>query len=315
MTQSEYIVGVDGGGTKTRAVIAKMDGVILAEHVGGPSNLQISGVEKTVLTIIQLIRECCETVKCEFSQLAAVGCGLAGVGRAADQQRMELGLREFAAVQHITFQKIIIVSDARIALEGAFKGGPGIILIAGTGSIAFGKNAKGEIHRVGGWGRYLDDEGSGYFIGKSALAAVGHYLDGFGPKTTLVQDLSSAFGLKDQAAIIDAVYKNNFDIASVAPLVMHGAEKKDKVCKEIVDRAIVALSKYVNVLSKRMSPPTTKKKIEPLRLVFVGGLIAHDTILARSLKRYVGKNISQVNVVAPLASPAQGAVLLALNNL
>jgi hypothetical protein len=64
-----------------------------------------------------------------------------------------------------------------------------------------------------------------------------------------------------------------------------------------------------------MSPPTTKKKIEPLRLVFVGGLIAHDTILARSLKRYVGKNISQVNVVAPLASPAQGAVLLALNNL
>ena len=315
MTQSEYIVGVDGGGTKTRAVIAKLDGVILAEHVGGPSNMQISGVEKTVITIIQLINECCGTVKCEISQLAAVGCGLAGVGRVADQQRMEQGLQNYSDSEHITFKKIIIASDARIALEGAFKGGPGIILIAGTGSIAFGKNDKCEIHRVGGWGRYLDDEGSGYFIGKSAIAAVGHYLDGFGPKTTLVHDLSSTFGLKDQAAIIDAVYKNNFDIASVAPLVMQGAEKKDKICKEIVDRAIVALSKYVHVLSKRMNPTTTRKIIEPLRLVFVGGLIAHDTILARSLKRYIEKNVTRVEVVPPMASPAQGAVLLALNNL
>jgi N-acetylglucosamine kinase-like BadF-type ATPase len=315
MNQSEYIVGVDGGGTKTRAVIAKMDGVILAEHIGGPSNMQVLGIEKTVLTILQLIRECCESAACDFSQLAAVGCGLAGVGRAADQQRMEQGLREYAALQHITFNRIIIVSDARIAVEGAFKGGPGIILIAGTGSIAFGKNAQGEIHRVGGWGRYLDDEGSGYFIGKSALAAVGHYLDGFGPKTTLVEDVSSTFGLKDQAAIIDAVYKNNFDIASIAPLVMQGAEKEDKICRGIVDRAIVALSNYVRALSKRMNPSSETSNVEPLRLVFVGGLIAHDTILARSLKQYIEKNISLVTVVPAMGSPAQGAVLLTLNSI
>jgi glucosamine kinase len=315
MTQSEYIIGIDGGGTKTRAVIAKTDGVILAEHVGGPSNMQISGVEKTVSTIIQLMKECCNTVQCEFSQVAAVGCGLAGVGRTADQQRLEQGLRSSAASQQLPLNKISIVSDARIALEGAFQGGPGIILIAGTGSIAFGKTAQGEIHRVGGWGRYLDDEGSGYFIGKSALAAVGHYIDGFGPKTTLVQDVSTTFGLKDQATIIDAVYKNNFDIASLAPLVMRGAEKKDKICKALIDRSIVALSEYVRVLSKRMKSSAKNKKDDPLQLVFIGGLIAHDTILARSLKRYIGKNISQVVVVPPMASPAQGAVLLAVHDL
>jgi glucosamine kinase len=314
MNQSEYIVGIDGGGTKTRAIITRRDGAILSEHIGGPSNMQVLGVEKTVETILQLIRACCKSATCDFTQLAAVGCGLAGVGREADQRRMEQELRETAVRQHFALNKIIVVSDARIALEGAFQGGPGIILIAGTGSIAFGKSANGDIHRVGGWGRYLDDEGSGYFIGKSALAAVGRYLDGFGPKTTLVNDLSTTFGFNNQAVIIDAIYKNNFDIATVAPLVMRGVEQKDKVCKEIIHLAVLALGNYVRVMAKRINPSAGRKKSDPLRLVFIGGLISNDTVLSKMLKRYIEKNIHQVRIVPPMASPAEGAVLLTMKN-
>jgi len=313
MNKAYYVVGIDGGGTKTHAVIATMEGVILTDFVGGPSNMQITGVEKTAETIFRLIVKCCKFAKCDFSQVAAVGCGLAGAGRGSDQARMKRGLEHYAASHKVKFKKIVINSDARTALEGAFDGAPGIILIAGTGSIAFGKDVQGDIHRVGGWGRYLDDEGSGYYIGKRAIAAVARYLDGLGRKTTLIRDLAVSFGLKDQSAIIDAVYRNNFDIASVAPLVLQGAEKKDPVCVEIVQRAVIALSDHVRILTPRVLSADSTRKLTKVQLVFIGGLISHDTILARLLKKYIQRHIPRVEIVHPMASPAHGAVLLALH--
>lgn len=312
MKRRKYYIGMDGGGTKTHAVIANERGEILAEHVGGPSNFQIIGVEKAAETIFSLVQSCCESVGCTIQEISGIACGLTGAGRAGDQQRMAEGLKKYAAKKKSKLKRVIIESDARIALEGAFKGGAGIILIAGTGSIAFGKDARGNVHRVGGWGRILGDEGSGYYLGRLGLTAVTHHLDGRGEKTMLTAMISKKFELTDQTAIINAIYKNNFDIASVAPLVLDAAMKKDHVCLLIAEQAAVMLANHVNVASKKILASSKTQVRSKVKLAFVGGLIANETLLATLLRQFISSTLPSIEVIRPMATPAYGAVVLAL---
>lgn len=312
MKKQQYCIGMDGGGTKTHAIITNLKGDVLAEHVAGPSNFQIIGVEKAAETIFSLIELCCESVGCEIKNIAAVACGLTGAGRVGDQQRMAEGVKKYAASKKAKLKKIIIESDARIALEGAFKGDPGIILIAGTGSIAFGKDAKGNVHRVGGWGRILGDEGSGYFLGRLGLTAVTREIDGRGEKTQLTKLIAKKFQLTDQTSIINAVYKNSFDVASVAPLVLAAASKRDPVCRMIVEHAAVELAEHVMVASKEIIASTRATVRSKIHLSFVGGLIANETLLSLLLTRYIQNNYPTIDIIPPMASPAYGAVVMAL---
>ncbi|MFZ4620047.1 MAG: N-acetylglucosamine kinase [Bacteroidota bacterium] len=310
MKKSKYFIGMDGGGTKTHAVIMDESGTLLAEHFAGPSNFQIIGIEKAAETIYSLIELCCDSIGCSMKELAGVGCGLAGAGRAMDQKNMANGLKAYAIRKGSSLKNVIVESDARAALEGAFHGGAGIILIAGTGSIAFGKDAKGNVHRVGGWGRVLGDEGSGYFVGRLGLTAVTRYIDGRGEKTLLTGMVTKELGLKDQTEIINAVYKNGFDIASVAPFVLKAAEKKDKVCRAIVENAVIELSWHVLIAAEKIAASSKKRVKEKIHVSFIGGLIANETIIARMLKQYLAQNFPMIEVAKPMMSPAAGAALL-----
>jgi N-acetylglucosamine kinase-like BadF-type ATPase len=313
MKAQKYFIGMDGGGTKTHAIIATTHGDIIAEHIGGPSNFQIIGVEKAAKTIFQLVQSCCESADCLIKEIETLSVGLAGAGRVGDQERMKAGIKKFAASKKLELKNIIVESDARIALEGAFKGDPGIILIAGTGSIAFGKDAKGKIHRVGGWGRLLGDEGGGYFIGQKGLTAVGLAIDGRGVKTKLSGMIARQFGLKDQTAIINAVYKNNFDLASVAPLVLKAAERNDQVCRLIIDNVTIELAAHVKVMERKISSSSHARIKSKIHLSFIGGLIANETLLARNLTGYIVANFPTIEIIQPMATPAFGAVVLAMN--
>jgi len=313
MKLEKYIIGMDGGGTKTHAVITNLSGVILAEHIAGPSNFQIIGVEKAAETIYSLIEMCCDSVECAISDLSIVACGLTGAGRTGDQKRMADGLKKFSAAKKKKLKKVIIESDARIALEGAFKGGAGIILIAGTGSIAFGKDVKGNVHRVGGWGRVLGDEGSGYFLGRLGLSAVTRHIDGRGDKTKLSDMIAKEFGLNDQTSIINAVYKNNFDVASIAPLVMTAAGNKDRVCLAIIENAVVELAWHVQIAAEKISSATSKKVKEKIHVSFIGGLIGNETIVSRLLTQYLDVNFPVIEMIPPMSSPAYGAAVLGLS--
>lgn len=313
--KQKFYIGMDGGGTKTHAVIADEYGKIFAEHIGAASNFQYIGVEKAAAVIVDLILDCCKSVKCSPKEIDAVALGLAGAGRVSDQKRMAAGLRKFAVKKNVSLKKIIVESDARVALEGAFKGNPGIILIAGTGSIAFAKDAKKKIHRVGGWGRILGDEGSGYFIGRLGLSAVTMHLDGRGERTSLAKVIAKKFGLKDQQSIITAVYKEAFEVASVAPLVLAEAEKGDFVCSEIVDFAVAELSEHIRVSEEKIHSVNKRKVKEKTPLAFIGGLIANDTVLFRRLKKFVIQQFPQVLLIEPQASPAYGAVIMAMEKI
>lgn len=312
MKKDTFVIGMDGGGTKTHAVILDQHGTVMAEHTLGPSNFQIIGVEKAADVLHELVRLCCESAECSPKHVAAVVCGLTGAGRAGDQKRMADGLKAYAAAKRTPLKTVLVESDARIALEGAFNGAPGIILIAGTGSIAFGKDAKGTVHRVGGWGRVLGDEGSGYFIGRLGLTAVTRELDGRGEKTALTKMLASKCGLKDQTSIINAVYKENFDVASVAPLVLDAAAKKDAEAHAIVEFAVMELTEHIKTLSERLTVKSAKNVKTKLPLSLIGGLIANTTILSTMLQQHIAVNIPAVQVTAPMSSPAYGAALLGM---
>jgi N-acetylglucosamine kinase-like BadF-type ATPase len=315
MNANRFVIGMDGGGTKTAAIIAALDGTIIAEHVAGPSNFQMIGVETAAQTIFLLICECCRSAHCTPAQVLSVTLGLTGAGRAADQKRMADGLKAYSRTQGVRLKSVVVDSDARIALEGAFKGEPGIILIAGTGSIAFGKDSKGIVHRVGGWGRILGDEGSGFFIGRAGLTAVTRFIDGRGDKTLLTKLVAEKFRFADQSDIITAVYKNNFDVASVAPLVLEAAAKKDQVSLLIVEQAATELTDHVRSLADKLQPVSRKKIKVKLPVSFIGGLIANDTLLQHMLKAQVTATLPYIHIVEPMSPPAFGAVVMSLTAL
>lgn len=308
------VAGVDGGGTKTTAIIADRKGNILAEETDGPSNFQIIGVDKSAETILSLIKRCSEKAEKPAGDVRTVVAGLTGAGRPGDQRRMRDALSECAGKQGISFEQIAVHSDARIALEGAFKGLAGIILIAGTGSIAFGKTIEEDVLRVGGWGRIIGDEGSGYSIGRDALNVVAKTLDGRGKDTLLTELVLSKFGLKDQESIIHAVYSDNFDVASVAPLVVEAASRKDRESERILNRAAFELTEHVRTLTFKLEEATRAPR-HKIPLCFLGGLLAEATIFTKIVKHKIEFSIPQVTVVRAQATPAYGAVLIALKML
>jgi N-acetylglucosamine kinase-like BadF-type ATPase len=310
-----FVIGMDGGGTKTHAVIADMGGTIVAEHHGGASNFQIIGIDRAARTIHGLMTLCCESAGCSMSDIACLALGLTGAGRTGDQQRMRDGMKKLLAAKKVRLKHIVVESDARIALEGAFKGKPGIILIGGTGSIAFGKDSNGAVHRVGGWGRVLGDEGSGYFLGLQGLSAVTHHLDGRGDATVLTRWVAERFALTDQTTIIEAVYRSNFDLAAVAPLVLEAAEHNDVICRMIVERAVIELAAHVRVMTRKLEAGHPTGAGVELDCALIGGLLANDTLLSRALAQYIVVNFPHVRIIPPMSSPAFGAVIMGLQHL
>ena len=182
----------------------------------------------------------------------------------------------------------------------------------GPGSIAFGKDEKGDIHRVGGWGRILGDEGSGFFIGKQALTVVCRHLDGRSLSTTLTAIIAKKFGLRTSADIITAIYKKDFNIASIAPLVFDAMEKGDAAASEIVQHASNELTEHVRALTMKFQDGSEKGSGRRISLSFIGGLIDHETPLTQSLRRQISNLFPNIDVVAPKSPPAYGAVLMAL---
>lgn len=313
MAKKEFVIGIDGGGTKTAAMLADMQGNVIAEETAGASNFQIIGTDKSADVLLDLIRKCCKAAGCSFADVQCIVAGLTGAGRDSDKKQMNDALVALAKENRITLNQVVIESDARIALEGAFRGQAGIILIAGTGSIAFAKDHSGAIYRTGGWGRLLGDEGSGHTIGRDGLNAVTRHLDGRGKETLLTKLVAKEFGLSSQEKIIAAVYREQFDVASVAPLVIQTAQKGDAECARILNKATFELSEHVRALVKKIEK--SARVVRKIPLSFVGSVITSDNVLTKILANKITFSLPQITVVKPQTTPAYGAVLMAIQAL
>ncbi|MCA1622048.1 MAG: hypothetical protein LC795_22785, partial [Acidobacteria bacterium] len=173
----QTVLGVDGGGSKTRAVVADGGGKVLGEGLAGASNPLRVGVSEAVGAIRDAVDRACAEAGVRRSDIVAAEVGLAGVRRADIRERM------LAALAELGLGTVEVVTDADIALYGATSGKPGLVIIAGTGSVCCGVNARGRRACAGGWGPVVGDEGSGSWIARRALQSVAHATDGRGPKT------------------------------------------------------------------------------------------------------------------------------------
>lgn len=299
-----YFIGIDGGGTKTHCIITDNNLSVLYECKGGPSNFLMLGTETVAKTILDLIIECTEKLSISTSDVTSIVLGTTGAGRRNDAESLEKAFLKLAESKNIIINNFRVESDARIALEGAFLGRPGCILISGTGSIMFGKDLKGKIHRVGGFGRFIGDEGSGYRIGREGLRTVAKNFDGRGKETLLSKFLKDNYSIESPESLITEIYKNNFDIASFATSVLEAAELGDSISKDILEKESDELVLHIKAMYKLLNE-------EIMHTAFIGSLISNENYYSSLLKNKIKQNLPNIRVKKPDESPTIGAVLMA----
>lgn len=300
----KYLIGLDGGGTKTKCVITNFNFESLYTCQGSASNFLIAGTEKVSETILSLIKESIAALKISLEDVASILIGTTGAGRTSDAQKLRDDFLKYSSSKGYRFNSFQVESDARIALEGAFSGGPGILLIAGTGSIAFAKDKSDIVHRVGGYGRLIGDEGSGNTIGRRGLNEVAKELDERGAKTLMTQMLKDDFGISDTQQLVTEVYRNNFDMASFAPKVIEAAKKGDEPALRILEQESDELISHLKAIAKKFDD-------EKIKLCLVGGTIATDNFYSSLLKEKIKQQMPNVAVTPAENPPEIGAVIMA----
>lgn len=301
INKTHLIIGIDGGGTKTSALVSGFDGELLSSSEVGASNYLIVGLEKSCERIFNLIFDVLKKADSTLNEVSIIIIGLAGAGRQKDKKLILNKLKQIASKNKLKFPRCIILSDAQIALEGAFSSKSGAILIAGTGSILFEKNTKQNINRVGGWGRVLGDEGSGFSIGQKGISAILKSIDGRGAKTKLSKIASEKFGWINSEKIIFDVYKNSFDVASFAPIVFESAKSGDVVSKNILNKTADELVEHLR--------PIAQKKI---KLALVGSIFKNSNYLKNLVVKKIRSSYPKINIVEAEHSPNYGAILYGL---
>ena len=300
----KYLIGIDGGGTKTDCAIADLSGKIIRQTSGKPSNFMIIGVEEALENIFALIEQNLFELGGDFSDVKQIVIGVAGAGREEDAMLLEKGFKDYSDQEGVHFKGVKVVSDAHIALEGAFPDSAGCILIAGTGSILFGKDEKGVIHRVGGFGRLIGDEGSGYSIGRKALNAVSKASDGRGEETMISELLDAKMNHNTSKNIINKVYNENLDVASVAKIVIEAAEEGDPIAEDILEEEADELVLHIRSLINKI-------QTNNLNVAFSGSLIDNKNFYSDLLKNKIKSTLPNVKVVKPANPPVSGAILFA----
>jgi N-acetylglucosamine kinase-like BadF-type ATPase len=223
VSEIELYVGVDGGATKTLAVAADREGRVVGVGESGPSNYHVVGLDGAVENINTAVKQAIAAAGRETAEVVTLG--LAGMDTSHDFK-----IFEEKAAPRVAGRRVFVRHDAEIALVGATLGEPGVIVIAGTGSVAGARNRRGEYARCGGWGHLLGDEGSAYFIAREALRAVLWAFDGRGPSTQLTEPVLKALGVASPDEILIKVYGERMsvrEIARLAPLVTEAAKRGD----------------------------------------------------------------------------------------
>jgi len=298
-----YLIGVDVGGTKTDCIIADAEGNILSEVISTSSNPLVIGIDKAAENIWSSIKECNKNIKVKYKDVGLALIGSTGVGRQVDADKLLNELKRITDIKNIE-----VTTDAHIALEGAFPNQPGCILIAGTGSIIYGKDKEGKLHRAGGFGSLIGDQGGGYSIGRKGLIAVSKQLDGLGNNTKITNLLCDEFNIKNKDELISKVYGKQISIQEAAPLVIEAARTNDET-------AITILNKESDELIEQIAAMKRKLNHEKLNLAFTGSLIQNKNYYSNLLRAKIKKELPFVNVTEAKNSPAVGAILLAKKHL
>lgn len=298
----KLFLGVDGGQSSTTALIADETGRVLGGGRGGPCNhvQGPEGREKFVRAVGGSVAEACAKAGLDPGGVRFVAACLGFSGGPADKEPLLGGM--------LRADRLIVTTDAFIALTGATAGAPGIITIAGTGSISFGRNAAGKTGRAGGWGYIFGDQGGAFDITRQALRAALRFEEGWGPKTLLRERLLEATGARDANDLLHRFYTTDYPrpkIAGYSRIVDECARAGDAVARGIFEKAAQELALLTRAIRTQLFAPR-----EAAMVAYIGGVFRSELLLARF--RELAELEEGNRVAAPIHGPAAGAVIEAL---
>ncbi|MGH9944409.1 MAG: N-acetylglucosamine kinase [Pyrinomonadaceae bacterium] len=299
----ELYLGVDGGGTKTHAVIVDRQNRIVGEGTSGPSNPLRVGVSPAAAAVREAVDRACAAAGVRRGDVLALGVGLAGVRRADLSERM----RE--ALHALQLDPAEIVTDADIALFGATNGAPGLVVIAGTGSICCGRNARGRVAYAGGWGPIVGDEGGGSWIARRGLRAVAHAADGRGPETALSLAACEYFNVSTPGDLATAIYAPNMTnerLAGFGRHVVEAAQQHDAEARDILKAAGVELGLAAGAVVRQL-----RMEREKFQVAYVGGIFHAGEFILGSLREAVTRVAAGASFGPPQLVPAVAAAYMA----
>ncbi|NUQ66541.1 MAG: N-acetylglucosamine kinase [Pirellulales bacterium] len=307
MPAEVLILGIDGGGSKTVALLAAVaptgPPAAIGRGASGAVNIQSVGTATALENLDHAVATAFRDARIEPGKIAAAVLCLAGSAREENQRVF----RSWADNRALA-ERFEITSDALPVLAAASPEGWGVALISGTGSFAFGRNAAGSSARSGGWGFLFGDEGSGYWIALAALRAVAQAADGRGPQTRLVETVLERLGIRTPQELVSAVYPNAADrawIASMAELVVEADREQDEIARTILDDAASQLAAMVAAVAYRLD---FADRAFPLGLA--GGVILRGGMTDR-LKAQLRRRDLCPSALHPVPEPVTGAVKLA----
>jgi N-acetylglucosamine kinase len=297
-----YSLGFDGGGTKTDCVLLDANGNVVGEGRGGPANPLRSGYESAFSSLREAAAGAIAAGKIRLGEITGVCAGLAGAGRRSVVRRMIVFLsEEFPAAL------TQVATDYEVALESAVGSAPGVVLIAGTGSVAYGRNAAGETARAGGYGPLLGDEGSAFEIGRRAVAAVARSRDMDAPVTVMAEMISAALDCPDWDDLMLRIMKNPDDVfPKLFPVVAAAANSEDSAAKEIMFASAIGLGNLAMIVIRRLG-----MKGQQFPLVKCGGVFGRCHMLDSLLDSVLASGALRAKILRLEISPAVGAARMA----
>ncbi|HXG58568.1 MAG TPA: BadF/BadG/BcrA/BcrD ATPase family protein [Thermoanaerobaculia bacterium] len=300
-----YFLGVDGGASKTAALVTDGSGSPLGRGLAGGSNHLRVGIETATRNIERAVNIALVEAGIAIREIEYAYCGIAGSDHPAHHERVVEALKIF-----FPRGNFVVDTDARIALTGAVGFGAGIVIIAGTGSVAFGRNERGDEARAGGWGPTIGDEGSGFAIGRQGLSAIVRAHDGRGRATLMTEMLCSQYGMCDPADLPRFVYATTThadDIARFGKLVIDAAVAGDRVAIDILSAAGRELGECVLAVGRRLRMLDSEFPV-----AYVGGAFHAGELLLEPMARVIQNNAPQARLIRPLRTPVEGAAMMAI---
>jgi glucosamine kinase len=307
-----YYLAIDGGGTKTRCLLAD-ETTVLANAMAGGSNIVRLGEQQAREALHSAIHRVCTTAKISPAQIGAVCIGAAGAARPEIATKIRNILAELTA--GAAPANIEVVGDAEIALEAAFGAGPGVITIAGTGSIAYGLYTVGRIVRAGGWGFAISDEGSGHWIGRHAISAILNARDQ-GQETALTARILQAWKI---ATIDELVQQANStpppDFPRLFPVVLRAADENDVIARDLLAEAGVKLANLAAIVVRRLASQTSASTpvagppaVAVLPVAMTGSVFRQSAVVRQIFYNTLEQSFPGIDVHRGLADPVQGAL-------
>lgn len=304
-----FVLGIDGGGTKTIGLLCDMDGRVYSRAVVGPTNPNSLGYERVEEEIQSLLDTIKEQAPQQFSQLASFFAGMSGVDREEDKARMSKLFQKYLPA----VCQIQVDNDAVNALYSGTLGKPGVVNISGTGAITFGIGAQNTRARVGGWGFLLGDPGSGYSIGNRAVKAVFDEHDGLGEKTILSNSILTHFQLQHAPGLIPIIYdmkRARETMASLSRLVVEAAEQGDNVAKNILHLAGQEMAASIRTLILKLYKDGPNQEEVPV--VLTGGVYNNAEWFVPSIESNLQFQHIKTKVILPELPPVAGSIIAAM---